>query len=248
MNIEGKIAIVTGAASGFGACMAEQIASLGARVAVVDLNLSAAETVVKKIGTDKAIAIQADVSKGADIAAAVEQTIDHFGTPDIVINNAGYTHKNMAALDVDEETFDRIYAVNVKSIYNMVKAVVPAMEKNGGGVMLNVGSVSGIRPRPGLVWYAGSKGATNVLSKALAVELAPLKIRVNAIAPVMGVTGMLSDFMGMDDTQENREKFYDGIPLGRLCEPKDVAEAALYLIQSDFITGVELPVDGGRSV
>lgn len=248
MDLNGKIALITGAASGFGEAMAHRFAERGARVAIVDLNLEKAQAVADAIGADKAIALRADVSKRADIDAVVADTIKAFGVPNIVINNAGYTHKNQPALEVDEETFDRVLAVNIKGVYLMVQAVVPAMRDNGGGVILNVGSVSGIRPRPGLSWYAGSKGATNVLSKALAVEFAPLNIRVNAIAPVMGVTGMLADFMGMEDTPENRGKFLASIPLGRLCEPNDVAEAALYLASADYITGVELPVDGGRSV
>jgi 3-oxoacyl-[acyl-carrier protein] reductase len=248
MDLNGKIALITGAASGFGEAMAHRFAERGARVAIVDLNLEKAQAVADAIGGDKAIALRADVSKRADIEAVVVETIKAFGVPHIVINNAGYTHKNQPALEVDEETFDRVLAVNIKGVYLMVQAVVPAMRDNGGGVILNVGSVSGIRPRPGLSWYAGSKGATNVLSKALAVEFAPLNIRVNAIAPVMGVTGMLADFMGMEDTPENRGKFLASIPLGRLCEPSDVAEAALYLASADYITGVELPVDGGRSV
>ncbi|OWK33584.1 glucose 1-dehydrogenase [Sphingomonas dokdonensis] len=248
MDLNGKTALITGAASGFGEAMAHRFADRGARVAIVDLNLDKAQGVADAIGADKAIALRADVSKRADIEAVVAATTERFGVPDIVINNAGYTHKNQPALEVDEETFDRVLAVNIKGIYLMVQAVVPAMRDNGGGVILNVGSVSGIRPRPGLSWYAGSKGATNVLSKALAVEFAPMNIRVNAIAPVMGVTGMLADFMGMEDTPENRGKFLASIPLGRLCEPADVAEAALYLASADYITGVELPVDGGRSV
>lgn len=248
MELNGKVALITGAASGFGEAMAHRFAEAGTRVVIVDLNLDKAQAVADAIGAGKAIAAQADVSRRADVEAAVAKTIAAFGVPDIVINNAGYTHKNQPALEVDEETFDRVLAVNIKGIYLMVQAVVPAMRDNGGGVMLNVGSVSGIRPRPGLSWYAGSKGATNVLSKALAVEFAPMNIRVNAIAPVMGVTGMLADFMGMPDTPENRARFLSSIPLGRLCEPADVAQAALYLAQADYITGVELPVDGGRSV
>lgn len=248
MELNGKVALITGAASGFGEAMAHRFAERGAKVVIVDLDLEKGEKVAADIGGGKAIAVRADVSKRADIDAVVARAIETFGVPDIVINNAGYTHKNQAALEVDEETFDRVLSVNIKGIYQMVQAVVPAMRDNGGGVMLNVGSVSGIRPRPGLSWYAGSKGATNVLSKALAVEFAPMNIRVNAIAPVMGVTGMLEDFMGMPDTPENRAKYMESIPLGRLCQPDDVAEAALYLATSDYITGVELPVDGGRSV
>lgn len=248
MDLNGKIAIVTGAASGFGEAIARRFAGAGAKVVIVDLNEAKAKAVATAIGEGKAIGICADVTSRADIDAMIAATIEAFGVPDIVVNNAGYTHKNRPLLDVDEETFDRVLNVNIKSIYHMVQAVVPAMRDKGGGVMLNVGSVAGIRPRPGLTWYNGSKGATNTLSKSLAVELAPWKIRVNVICPVMGVTGMLEDFMGMPDTPENRQKFLGSIPLGRFCEPADVADAAMYLAQSDFITGVELPVDGGRTI
>jgi len=248
MDLNGKTALITGAASGFGKAMAHRFAALGARVAVVDLNGDKAAEVAAAIGDGKAIGVTADVTARADLDAAVKATTDAFGVPDIVINNAGMTHRNQPLLDVDEATFDRVFAVNVKSIYNMVQAVVPAMRDHGGGVMLNVGSTAGIRPRPGLTWYNGSKGATNMLSKSLAVELAPWKIRVNAICPVMGATPMLADFMGAPDTPANREKFLGSIPLGRLCEPEDVADAAVYLATADFITGVALPVDGGRTI
>ncbi len=248
MDLNGKGAIVTGAASGFGEAIARRFAGAGAKVVIVDLNEVKARAVAQSIGEDRAIGLRADVTSRADIDAAIKATIDAFGVPDIVVNNAGYTHRNRPLLEVDEETFDRVYNVNTKSIFHMVHAVVPAMRDNGGGVMLNVGSVAGIRPRPGLTWYNGSKGATNMLSKSLAVELAPWKIRVNVICPVMGVTGMLEDFMGMPDTPDNRAKFLASIPLGRFCEPDDVADAAMYLAQSEFITGVELPVDGGRTI
>src|SRR3546814_735399 len=153
-------------------------------------------------------------------------------------------------LDVDEATFDRVFSVNVKSIYLMTCAVVPVMRAQGRGVILNVGSTAGIRPRPGLSWYNASKGAVNVLSKSMAVELRPDNIRVNAICPVMGVTGMFELFMGLPDTPENRAKFVSTIPLGRFCKPSDVAAAALFLASdaAEFFTGVEFPVDGGRTV
>jgi len=248
VKFQNKTVLITGAASGFGEATARRFAAEGARVVIVDLNADKAAAVAASIGAGKAIGVRADVSARADIDAAIATTVDTFGVPDIVINNAGYTHRNGPLLDVDEATFDRVFSVNVKSIYNMVQAVVPAMRDNGGGVMLNVGSVAGIRPRPGLTWYNASKGAANILSKSLAVELAPWKIRVNAICPVMGVTGMLEDFMGMPDTPENRQKYLGSIPLGRFCEPDDVAEAALYLAGADYITGVSLPVDGGRTI
>ncbi|MEN3209921.1 SDR family oxidoreductase [Methylorubrum populi] len=248
MKLLNKIAIVTGAASGFGEAIAHRFVENGARVAIADLNADKAAAVARALGEDKAIAVRTDVSSRPDIERLIAEVTGKFGTPDIIVNNAGFTHKNRPLLEVDEATFDRVFSVNVKSIYHMVHAAVPAMRDNGGGVILNVGSVAGIRPRPGLTWYNGSKGAANMLSKSLAVELAPWNIRVNAICPVMGVTGMLEDFMGMPDTPENRAKFLSSIPLGRLCEADDVAQAALYLAAADFITGVELPVDGGRTV
>lgn len=248
MKFEHKTVLVTGAASGFGEATARRFAAEGARVVIVDLDADKARAVADSIGAGRAIGVRADVSVRADIDAAIDATVEAFGVPDIVVNNAGYTHRNGPLLDVDEATFDRVFAVNVKAIYNMVQSVVPKMRDNGGGVMLNVGSVAGIRPRPGLTWYNASKGAANTLSKSLAVELAPWKIRVNAICPVMGVTGMLEDFMGMPDTPENRQKYLGSIPLGRFCEPDDVAEAALYLAGADYITGVSLPVDGGRTI
>lgn len=248
MKLLNKIAIVTGAASGFGEAIAHRFVENGARVAIADLNADKAAAVARALGEDKAIAVRTDVSSRPDIERLIAEVTGRFGTPDIIVNNAGYTHKNRPLLEVDEATFDRVFSVNVKSIYHMVHAAVPTMRDNGGGVILNVGSVAGIRPRPGLTWYNGSKGAANMLSKSLAVELAPWNIRVNAICPVMGVTGMLEDFMGMPDTPENRAKFLSSIPLGRLCEADDVAQAALYLAAADFITGVELPVDGGRTV
>lgn len=248
MDLDGKTAIVTGGGAGFGAAVAARFAQLGARVAILDLDLQKAEEVARTIGLDRAIAIRADVTARADIDRAVDAATQAFGAPQVAVNNAGVTHRNRPLLEVDEATFDRIFAVNVKAIYHMVQAVVPAMRDAGGGVMLNVGSTAGLRPRPGLTWYNASKGATNLLSKSLAVELAPWKIRVNAICPVMGATGMLEDFMGAPDTPENRAKFLGSIPLGRFCEPSDVAEAAVYLATADFITGVALPVDGGRTI
>ena len=250
MRLKDKIAIVTGAASGFGEGIARLYAAEGARVAVADINGEGALAVAKSIGA-RAVGVRCDVTKRADIDGLVKATREAFGGRiDIVVNNAGWTHKNQPLLDVDEATFDKVYDINVKSIFHMVHAVVPLMRLQKSGVILNIGSTAGIRPRPGLTWYNSSKGAVNLMSKSLAVELGPDNIRVNAICPVMGVTGLLEQFMGMPDTPENRKKFLATIPLGRLSTPLDIARAALYLASDDaeFITGVEFPVDGGRTV
>lgn len=249
MRLQGKIAIVTGAGSGFGEATAHRFASEGARVVVADIRGEAARKVAADIGT-AALAVTADVGSAEDVALVVSETVRHFGAPNILVNNAGTTHRNQPLLDVDEETFDRVFRVNVKSIYHFVRAIVPSMRASGGGVILNVGSTAGIRPRPGLTWYNSSKGAVNLMSRSLAVELAPWKIRVNALCPVAGETAMLEPLMGVPDTPENRVKFISTIPLGRLSRPSDVASAALYLASDDaeFITGVEFPIDGGRTV
>lgn len=247
--LSNKVAIVTGAASGFGAEISRLYVKEGAKVVVADLNEAGAKAVAGELGGN-AIAVKCDVSQRADIENLVAAAVKQFGTVDIVVNNAGYTHKNQPMLDTEEAAFDRCFAVNVKSIYLMAQAVVPLMKKKKSGCIINVGSVSGIRPRPGLVWYAGSKAAANLVSKAMAAELGPDNIRVNAICPVMAPTGMIESFMGMANTDENRAKFTGSIPLGRLATPMDIAKAALYLASdlADFITGIELPVDGGRAV
>lgn len=249
MRLKNKVAIVTGGASGFGAAIVKTFVEQGAKVAIADINAEGAQALAKQLGDD-CLGMSCDVSSGEDINRLVRATVDQWGRLDIVVNNAGTTHRNQPMLNVDEATFDRIFAVNVKSIYLMTHAVVPLMREQGAGVILNVGSVAGIRPRPGLSWYNASKGAVNTLSKSMAAELGTDGIRVNAICPVLGVTGLMEAFMGLPDTPENREKFLSTIPLGRLAEAQDVANAALYLASDEaaFITGVEFPVDGGRTV
>lgn len=249
MRLDGKIAIVTGAASGFGRGIAETFAREGAKVVVADLNTKGAAEVASGIGT-AAVPFTADVSKKADVSALVAATVQTFGGLDILVNNAGVTHRNQSLLTVSEDDFDKIYAVNVKSIYLTTLAAVPEMQKRGGGSIIVTASTAGVRPRPGLTWYNGSKGAALTLTKSIAAELAALNIRVNAINPVIGETGMIEQFMGMPDTPENRAKFVAGIPLGRFSKPSDIANAALFFADpaSHFITGTAIEVDGGRCI
>lgn len=249
MRLQSKVAIITGAGGGFGEGIARRFAAEGAKVAVVDIRADAAQRVANAIG-EGAIALTADVGDAKDVQRVVGETRARLGGLHILVNNAGTTHKNRPLLEVDEATFDLIFRVNVKSIFHFVRAAAPVMRDAGGGVMLNVGSTAGLRPRPGLTWYNATKGAVNLASKSLAVELAPWKIRVNAVCPVMGETGLLEAFMGVPDTPENRAKFLATIPLGRLAHADDIANACLYLAsdEAEFITGVELPVDGGRTI
>lgn len=248
-RLAGKTAVVTGAASGFGREIARRFAREGARVAILDLNGEGAAAVAEEIG-DAALALTCDVAEGAQVAAATAAALDAFGRVDILVNNAGWSHRNQPLLEVDEATFQRVFDINVKSIFHFTQAMVPHWRAAGGGAMINVGSTAGIRPRPGLTWYNASKGAVNLMTRSLAVELAPDKIRVCGLAPVMGATALLETFMGQPDTPENRAKFIATIPLGRLSEPEDMANAALYLASDEaaFITGVILEVDGGRTI
>ena len=247
-RLEGKVALVTGAGSGFGLGIAEKFAREGAKVVIVDIKEDAAKAAAASIG-EGSLGVAADVSKAADVNAAVQKAVDAFGKLDIVINNAGISHRNRPMLEVDEAEFDRVFAVNVKSIYLFAQAAVPQMRKLGGGVFINVGSTAGLRPRPGLTWYNGTKGAVHTLTKSMAVELAPEQIRVCALAPVAGETPLLATFMG-EDTPQKREQFVNSIPLGRFSKPEDIANAALYLAsdEASMITGVVLEVDGGRCI
>lgn len=251
MQLQDKVSLVTGAGSGFGAAMARLFASEGAAVAVVDINDNAGHGVVREIEESggKAVYVHADVTDKAEVEAMVKATVEAYGRLDILVNNAGTSHVNQPLLDVTEADFDRVYAVNVKSIYLSTLAAVPLFREQGGGVILNTSSTAGLRPRPGLTWYNGSKGAVNILTRSMAAELAPDRIRVNAICPVMGETPLLETFMGVPDTPENRAKFVETIPLGRMAKPEDIAQAALYLAADSgaFLTGVCLPVDGGRT-
>lgn len=246
------VAIVTGGGSGFGEAICHAYVKEGAKVMVADLNFEAAERVAAAIKTagGETAACKVDVAKSDDFAAMVKQTIEFFGRVDVMVNNAGMSHANRPMLEIDEEFFDRLYAVNVKSIYLAAKHCVPVFRQQGSGSFINIGSTAAVRPRPGLSWYNGSKGAVTLITKSLAVELAPDNIRANSINPAIADTPLLSTFMGKEDTPENRKQFLASIPLGRLCTPADVANAAVFFADpaSEFVTGVCMEVDGGRCI
>jgi 3-oxoacyl-[acyl-carrier protein] reductase len=246
MRLHETVAIVTGGGSGMGAAIAETYAREGAHVAVVDVNGDAAKAVAWKI-SNRAIAIACDVTKRSDIDAAVVETASAFGGLNVLVNNAGVAQVNKPMLEIDEKEFDRVFAVNVKGLFMFTQAAVPLM-KGKGGVVINIGSTAGIRPRPGLSAYNATKGAVHNLTKTLAVELAPDKIRVCAIAPVATDTPLLPTFLG--PAPGMREKFIATVPLGRLATAQDIADAALFLAsdEAEFLTGNVMEVDGGRCV
>ncbi len=246
MRLGGKTAIVTGGGSGFGAGICRRFANEGARVMVADINMDAAQTIAEEI---HGIAFEVDVSVNGNVGAMIHAAIETFGKLDIVINNAGITHLPMPMEEVPEAEFDRVLAVNAKSVYLTARHVVPHMKANGSGNILNIASTAGLSPRPGLNWYNASKGWMVTATKTMAVELAPSGIRVNALCPVAGETPLLASFLG-EDTPERRAKFLATIPLGRFSTPEDLANAATFLCSNEaaMITGVALEVDGGRCI
>jgi 3-oxoacyl-[acyl-carrier protein] reductase len=244
----GKTAIVTGGASGFGEGIVRRFVAEGARVAIVDINAAAGEALAAELG-EAAIAVLADVSKDADVARLAAEAISALGQVDILVNNAGIGQPPLALEEMDEARFDRIWAVNVKSVYLTARHLVPAMRARRGGAILNVTSTGGVSPRPNLTWYNASKGWMIAATKAMAVELAPFGVRVNAVNPVAGDTPMLATFMG-GDSPERRARIVSTIPLGRLSAPADIGAAAAFLCSDDaaMITGVAMEVDGGRCI
>ena len=247
-RLEGKRAIVTGGASGFGAGIARRFAEEGARVIVADLNGDAARALAAELG-DEALGVQVDVSSNADVTALAETANRLLGGVDIVVNNAGVGHTPQPLDELSDEAFDRIASVNMRAIYLMSKAFVPAMKAQGCGAILNIASTGGVSPRPNLTWYNASKGWVITATRAMAVELAPFQVRVNALNPVAGDTPLLKTFMG-EDTPEMRAKFLASIPLGRFSTPEDMGAAAAFLCSDDasMITGVAMEVDGGRCI
>lgn len=248
MRLQGKVAIVTGGASGFGAGIARKFVAEGARVMIPDLNIDMANELAAELG-DTVQAIQTNVAHDADVATMVQSTLDAFGQIDILINNAGVTHLPAPMEDVTEDDFDKVFAVNCKSVYLTAKYIVPLMRAQGAGAILNVASTAGVSPRPRLNWYNASKGWMNNATKGMAVELAPAGVRVNALNPVAGDTPLLKSFMG-EDTPQMRAKFLSTIPLGRFSTPEDMGNAACYLCsdEASMITGVCMEVDGGRCI
>jgi 3-oxoacyl-[acyl-carrier protein] reductase len=251
-RLQDAVAIVTGGASGFGECIGQAFAAEGARVVVADRDADRGERAAAALRTagHQAIFCPVDVSRTADMQRLVETTVREFGRLDVMVNNAGISHANQPMLNVSEAEFDRIFQVNVKSIYLSAIHCVPVFRRQGGGSFINIGSTAAVRPRPGLTWYNGSKGAVVLLTKSMAVELAPDRIRVNAINPALAETPLLTTFMGGPDTPEIRARFVASIPLGRLGRSSDVANAAVFFADpaSEFVTGVCLEVDGGRCI
>jgi 3-oxoacyl-[acyl-carrier protein] reductase len=245
-RLAGRTAIVTGGASGFGAGIVRRFAAEGARVAVVDINGEAAGALAAELG-DAALALVADVSRDADIARLAAEAGEALGQVDILVNNAGVGHLPCKLETLTEEEFDRIAAINMKSVYLTARHFVPAMKARKSGAVLNIASTGGVSPRPNLTWYNASKGWMIAATRAMAIELAPAGVRVNAINPVAGDTPLLATFMG-GDTPERRARIVSTIPLGRLSTPDDIAAAAAFLCSDDasLITGVALEVDGGR--
>ena len=248
MRLKNKTVIVTGGASGFGEGIVRRFAKEGANIVIADINGDAGKKVSE--GIQGSLFCEVDVANNASVKNMIEDSVNKFGSVDVFINNAGIAQRNSPMTEVSEENFDRIYAVNVKSIFLSALYVVPIMRDQGAGVIINTASTAAVSPRPGLVWYNGSKGAVVTITKSMAVELAKDNIRVNAINPVIGDTGLTIDFMGGVDTPEIRQKFLATIPMGRMSTPLDIANAALFFAsdESAFVTGVCLEVDGGRCV
>ena len=253
MRVKNKTIIVTGSGGGIGEGIAKRLAQEGANIIVNDVNVALGEKVVSDIVAAGGVAsfFAADVTRSDDVRALVQAAVDRHGVLDVMINNAGWTHRNRPALEVNEDEFDKCYAVNVKSIYLATVHATPVFRAQGGGSFINIASTAGVRPRPGLTWYNGSKGAVITTSKSLAAELGPDNIRVNCINPVFNPdTGLAAEFAGGPLTEERKAQFRASIPLGRFSTALDVANAALYLASDEaaFISGVCIEVDGARCV
>jgi 3-oxoacyl-[acyl-carrier protein] reductase len=253
MRFDAKVAVVTGAASGFGEAIARRLAAEGAQVVAADVNEGGGKQVVSAIeeAGGRAVFVRTDVSRADDVKGMIGAAVSSFGGLDILVNNAGFTHRSMLMWELPEEEYDRVFATNTKGVYLGVKYAVPVLRERGGGVIVNTASIGAVSPRPGVTAYNATKGAVVTMTRGLAVELARHKIRVNAVNPVAADTGFMKGALGVDSLPEEiRKTLIAGIPLGRLTEPDDVASAVLFLAsdEAEFLTGVCLDVDGGRSI
>ncbi|OBT42137.1 hypothetical protein VE00_08307 [Pseudogymnoascus sp. WSF 3629] len=248
-HLAGKVAVITGAASGFGLATAKIFAAEGAKVVAVDLNRDSLAKVFSD-ASGSLVTLVADVTSLSDWERVLATAESNFGGLDILINNAGTSYRNKSTLEVTEAEFDRVMNVNLKSIYFSVQTIMPHMQKRGGGSIVNIASIGASRPRPGLIWYNASKSAVVNATKGLAAEFGKYNIRVNSVCPLLSATGLFETFSGVPYTEENMRKFLFNVPLGKLCEVEDIANACLYLSSSlgKFVTGVSLDVDGGRAV
>jgi 3-oxoacyl-[acyl-carrier protein] reductase len=253
MRFKGKVAVVTGAGSGFGEAIAKRFAAEGARVVLGDVHEENGKRVAAAIEHEGGSArfVRADVSRAADVAAMIDRAVGDFGGLDVLVNNAGFSHRATALWDLAEDDYDRVFATNVKGVFLGCKYAVPVMKQRGGGVIVNTASIGAVSPRPGVTAYNATKGAVLTLTRGLAIEVAPFKIRVNAVNPVAAETGFMKTALGIDKLPEElRKQLVATVPLGRLTEPRDVAAAVLFLAsdEAEFLTGVCLAVDGGRSI
>lgn len=253
MRFRDKVAVVTGAASGFGEAIATRFAAEGAKVVAADIDESGGMRVVSAINQagGEAVFVRTDVSKAADVEAMIGAAVKQYGGLDVLVNNAGFSHQMTPLWDLPEADYDRVFAVNTKGVYLGAKYGVPALRERGGGVIVNTASIGAVAPRPGVTAYNATKGAVVTMTRGLAVEVAPFHIRVNAVNPVAADTKFIKGALGIDAMPDAiRQMVIQGIPLGRLAEPRDVAAAVLFLASDDaqFLTGVCLNVDGGRSI
>lgn len=251
MRLTNTTALITGAGAGYGAALARRFAAEGARVACIDIHLDSVQRLAADLNAagHTALAFECDIASSVSVGRMINQVVQEWGSFNSLVNNAGLTQKPARIAKTLEVDLDRLLAVNIKSLYHMAVHALPVMRQGGGGNVINIASVTGIRPRPGMTWYNATKAALISITQSMAAELATDGIRVNAIAPAAGLTPMFES-MFSDRLESGIDQVVKTIPLGRLCQPEDIASAAVYLAseEASFVTGVILPVDGGRLV